>query len=131
MLAFRLVASDAAFLRALLVSGTHLVWGVASLTVCLRTGCIAGEGRHQPLHLLHLRGRGPGGAGGEDATGHVPAGEAQRSAVSSRCSCLLADEGAHQSSPLLQVASCPNCGGSGETSTPCDKCQGDGRVRGR
>ena len=29
-----------------------------------------------------------------------------------------------------QVSACPACGGSGETSTPCPKCQGDGRIRG-
>ena len=30
----------------------------------------------------------------------------------------------------LQVSTCPTCGGSGEQFTPCNKCQGDGRVRG-
>ena len=29
-----------------------------------------------------------------------------------------------------QVATCPACGGAGETSTPCGTCKGDGRVRG-
>ena len=28
-----------------------------------------------------------------------------------------------------QVGICPTCGGSGEQSTPCGTCQGDGRVR--
>jgi len=28
-----------------------------------------------------------------------------------------------------QVATCPDCEGSGQVSTPCDKCKGDGRVR--
>lgn len=28
-----------------------------------------------------------------------------------------------------QVATCPTCGGTGEQSTPCGTCQGDGRVR--
>jgi molecular chaperone DnaJ len=29
-----------------------------------------------------------------------------------------------------QVSTCPACGGTGETSTPCGTCKGDGRVRG-
>jgi molecular chaperone DnaJ len=29
-----------------------------------------------------------------------------------------------------QVSTCPACGGAGETSAPCAKCRGDGRVRG-
>eukprot|EP00252_Welwitschia_mirabilis_P012240 TRINITY_DN2718_c0_g1_i1.p1 TRINITY_DN2718_c0_g1~~TRINITY_DN2718_c0_g1_i1.p1 ORF type:complete len:448 (+),score=88.18 TRINITY_DN2718_c0_g1_i1:219-1562(+) len=28
-----------------------------------------------------------------------------------------------------QVSTCPNCGGTGESSTPCSTCRGDGRVR--
>ena len=30
---------------------------------------------------------------------------------------------------LLQVSTCPDCEGSGEVSTPCETCRGDGRVR--
>ncbi|KAG7674737.1 hypothetical protein KSW81_006163 [Nannochloris sp. 'desiccata'] len=29
-----------------------------------------------------------------------------------------------------QVSTCPACGGTGETSTPCGTCKGDGRIRG-
>ena len=29
-----------------------------------------------------------------------------------------------------QVSTCPACNGAGETSTPCDTCKGDGRVKG-
>jgi len=42
---------------------------------------------------------------------------------------VTSDVGVSDSIIITQVSTCPACGGSGEISTPCSTCSGDGRVR--
>ena len=45
------------------------------------------------------------------------------------CSRCTAHSARPTLTPPLQVATCPDCEGAGERSTPCSTCGGDGRVR--